>query len=177
MPQLTVRRLKLMTATMQDTAVVRFIDELGHETPIEDDWEFGSEGDGLMTLFEMEQPEVPKDPTHKLTAAERRLFMKSLMMVWDRFPEMRFMQLMINAIKHKHVHGDGPIPFYVEDETLIRMLEKFLEETLNHSDVTESNSSHLRTPGSGRNDGPATTDPISSHNGDPGAPGDDSPSI
>lgn len=177
MPQLTVSRLKRMIATMQDTAVLRFIDGLGHDTPIEDDWEFGSEGDGLMTLFEMEQPEIPKDPAHKLTAAERRLFVKSLLMVWDRFPEMRFMQLMINAIKHKHAHGEGPIPFYVEDEKLIRMLEKFLQETLNHSDVTESNSSNLRTPGSGRDDGPAGADSISSHDGHTGSPGDGPPSV
>lgn len=165
MPQLTAARLKKILATVDDTAIIRFADMFGQFIPIEDDWEYSSNDGGLMTLFEQEsEVQEPIPAGHKMSARERAVMMRSLWIAWNMAPEMRFMQLMINAIRHKHPHGEGPIPFYVEDERLIHMLEAFLEAMLNQGDV--QHSIDLRTLGSGRDAGPERSNQISPGQGD-----------
>lgn len=55
-----------------------------------------------------------RDPSRIPKTLER------LMKVWEKSPDLRLMQLIINVT--------GIDPYYVEDEKLIEMIEKFYEK-------------------------------------------------
>lgn len=46
---------------------------------------------------------------------------------WERFPDMRLLQLICNAYA-----GDAGDPFFIEDDKLIEMIEEFVKVTPYH---------------------------------------------